>query len=163
MKLPKDVVADPRHDAVMKLLTEDTRVLWENGVTEVPSFALNPRLTEAIQRAFALKQAFQGLEQISKELAFEQKGLDALLAKTPGKPQNPRISRLLLIANDGSERFYRECDSLLNRYGQRLLGCRIDVTGEELGEAAFGSPKLVRAALIVDKKATAQILLSLLP
>jgi len=31
LKLPKDVVADPRHDAVVQLLAENAGLLWENG------------------------------------------------------------------------------------------------------------------------------------
>jgi hypothetical protein len=162
-KLPKDVVADARHEAVLNLFATNTHVLWEKGVNKVPTLPLNPMLAQVFRRTFALGHASQGLEQISKELGYEQQGLDALVEKMAKGPQNPRISRLLFMANDGSERFYRECDSLLTRYGQRLLGCRLDLSGEEFGNAIFGVPKLVRAALVFDKKAAAQVLLALVP
>lgn len=163
MKLPKDVVADPRHDAVVSLLGTNTHMLWEKGANPVSTIPMNLKLAGALQRAFSLNQAIQGLEQITKEMAFEQKGLDAVIEKTAAdRPQQPRISRLLFMSNDGSERFYRDCDSLLSKYGQRLLGCRIDLSGEDFGVAIFSAPKLVRAALITDKKAVAQALLALL-
>lgn len=163
LKLPKDVVADPRHDAVLSVLTTNTSVLWEKGTNPVATVPMSPRLATALRRAFELDHAFQGLEQITKELAFEQKGLDAVIEKTADRPQNPRISRVLFMANDGSERFFRDCDTLLFKYGQRLLGCKIDLSGDELGAAIFNAPKLVRAVLIVDKKAAAQALLALVP
>ena len=161
LKLPKDVVADLRHDAVRNLLTTNTRPLWDDGNIHVPTFPLCLELATECQQAIALGVAFQGLETIVKVLASEQKGLDALLVKSPDRPQQSRVSRLLLVANDGSKRFYRDCDSLLTKYAQRLLGCRLDVTGEVFGTALAGYPKLVRAVLVVDKRAVARALLAL--
>ena len=83
--------------------------------------------------------------------------------KTPQSPRNARVSRILFLANDGSTRFYRDCDALLTRYAQRLLACKLDVTGEELGDTLLGNSKLVRAVLVFDKKFGAQALLALLP
>ena len=160
LKLPKDVVADPRHDLVLALLTSDTRLLWEKGANEVATLPLTLALGTELRRALATNMASRGLEEIAKELDREQKGLDALIEKTPN-PQGTRISRVLFFANDGSERFYRDCDSLLSRYPQRLLGCRLDATGEGFGIALFGEPKLVRALLITDKKTASRALLSL--
>src|SRR4051812_28163530 len=98
LKLPKDVAADPRHDAVLSLLSTNTRRLWEGGGIEVPTLPLGPELATECHQALGLGVAFQGLEAIAKVLAGEQKGLDALLAKAPDRPQNPRLSRLLLVA-----------------------------------------------------------------
>ena len=162
LKLPKDVTAGPRHDAVLKLLTTDTHPLWEEGRVPVPTLAPTPNLATELRWAVNVGFATQGLEQIAKELAREEKGLALLAEKTGVAQQASRISRILFVTNDGAERFYRECDSLLSRYPERLLGCRIDATGDELGEAIFGEPKLVRALLINDKKAAARILLSLI-
>jgi hypothetical protein len=112
--------------------------------------------------ALAAEQACQGLELIAEKLAAEQRGLDALNQKAPEGPQNARASRVLFITNDGSTRFYRDCDALIHRYAQRLLGCRLDITGEAFGVALFGSPKLVRSVLVFDKKVAARSLLALL-
>jgi len=161
LKLPKDVVADPRHDAVLKLLTTEAKPLWEKGVNGVITLPFSPELSGELRRALAFGFASKGFEQIEKQLAREQKGLDALKEKTPASPQNERISRLLFLSNDGSERFYRDCDAVLCRYKSRLLGFRLDIGGEEMGNALCGTPKLVRAVLVYDKKAAAQVLLSL--
>lgn len=163
LKLPKDVVADPRHDAVTQLLTTHAGLLWEGGRHEVATLPMNAALAAELRGALLEGLACQGLELIASKLAGEQKGLDALRAKAPDSPQNARASRILFIANDGSKRFYRDCDGLLARYPQRLLACRLDVSGEELGEAVVGDSKLVRSVLVTDKTVAARALLALLP
>jgi hypothetical protein len=163
LKLPKDVVADPRHDAVVNLLTTHTVLLWESGRNQVATLPMTDVLAAELRGALSAGHAFQGLELISERLASEQKGLDALREKAPDSPQNARVSRLLLLANDGSERFYRDCDALLSRYPQRLLACRLEIPGEALGKALLGSAKMVRSVLVVDKKVGARALLALLP
>ncbi|MGC4064956.1 MAG: hypothetical protein QM784_10000 [Polyangiaceae bacterium] len=163
LRLPKDVAADARHDAVCKLLTTNTRPIWEGSELQVPTLPLNRALAEECRRAVHLGFAVPGLEGIEEALASEQKGLDALLKKAPDAPQNPRASRLLFMSNDGSKRFYRDCEALLVKYDKRLMACRLDVTGESFGSAILGPPKLARALLFVDKKAVARALLALVP
>lgn len=161
LKLPKDLTDHPLHDAIQKALAARTSPLWERGTHAVATLSLNPKLRQELSRALELGFATQGLEQIGAELSREQKGLDALREKTPQSPQSSRISRILLVANDGSERFYRECESLLNHYSQRLLVCRLDIAGEDLGLALTQRPKLLRALLVTDRKAAARVLLAL--
>jgi len=163
LKLPKDVVADPRHDTLVRLLETHAGLLWERGRTPVATLPMTKTLAAELRGALAAGHAHQGLELIGEKLAGEQKGLDALNEKTPGSPQNARVSRILFLANDGSERFYRDCEALLSRYPQRLLACRLEIAGEELGQALLGSPKMVRSVLVVDKKVGARALLALLP
>jgi hypothetical protein len=161
VKLPKDVMADPRQELLWTLLSANVRPLCENGRNQVATFPLNAALTVILRQALAYNQAIRGGELIVPALAREQKGLDALNQKTGGASQLARISRVLFMAADGSTRFYRDCDSLISRYPQRLLGCRLDVTAFSFGEALFGSPNLVRALLIIDKKASSRALLAL--
>lgn len=163
LKLPKDVVADPRHDAIASLLATHAKPLWERGRHPVATLPMTPVLAAELRAALATGQAVQGLELIADKLAAEQKGLDALHHKTPESPQNARASRLLFLAGDGSTRFYRDCDALLSRYPQRLLACRLEIDGEALGELLLGSVKLVRSVLVLDKKAAARVLLALAP
>jgi hypothetical protein len=163
LKLPKDVVADPRHDAVSKLLTTHTGLLWESGRHQVATLPLTDALVTELRGALSAGLACQGLELITEKLAAEQKGLDTARERTQDSPQNARVSRILFLADDGSTRFYRDCDALLSRYPQRLLACRLEVPGDALGEALFGSAKLVRSVLVFDKKLGAKALLALLP
>lgn len=163
LKLPKDVVADPRHDRVLELLAAHAGLLWEGGRCQVPTLPGSDALLAELRGALLAGHAAQGLELISRKLQSEQKGLDALHQKAPENPQNARASRLLFLANDGSTRFYRDCEALLLRYPQRLLGCRLEIAGEALGNALLGSPKMVRSVLVFDKKAAARALLALVP
>ena len=163
LKLPKDLTADPRHDAVSNLLTAHAGLLWKGGRNQVATLPMTDVLAAVLRGALAVGLAAQGLELITDKLATEQKGLDAASAKAPEGPQNTRVSRILFLANDGSTRFYRDCDALLSRYPQRLLACRLEVPGEELGNALLGSSRLVRSVLVFDKKVGAKALLALLP
>src|SRR5438067_86235 len=81
----------------------------------------------------------------AEKLDAEEMGLHVLQTRAPESAQNARASRILLLADDGSTRFYRDCDALLSRYAQRLLACRLQVPGEALGNALLGSPRMVRA------------------
>jgi hypothetical protein len=163
LKLPKDVVADPRHDAVVNLLATRAGLLWEGGRNPVATLPMTGALAAALREALFAGQACQGLELITQRLASEQKGLDALSKKAPENPQNARVSRILFLANDGSTRFYRDCDALVSRFQQRIIACRLEVPGEALGEAVLGTPRMVRSVLVFDKTAGAKALLALLP
>ncbi len=162
LKLPKDLVGHPRHDDVARLLTTNASPLWAGGHTRAPRVALTAAGAAALRGALAAGLAYQGLEAIAEKLAAEQKGLDAVARKLEN-PQNARLSRILLLANDGSPRFMRDCDALLTRYPERLVALQIDIAGEALGDAIAGRPKMVRAILVADRKACADTLLALLP
>ncbi|MBI4950423.1 MAG: hypothetical protein HY908_00170 [Myxococcales bacterium] len=162
-KLPKDVVADPRHDEVLRLLTTHLTPLWEGGRHRVPTVPLTPALARDLRAATTARHAVQGLEHVTAKLAAEQKGLDMARDRLPSAPPSARVSRLLLLANDGSTRFYRDCDALLGRYPERLIACRLDVGGAALGEALLGMEKLVRCVLVSDKAYVARVLLALVP
>ena len=161
LKLPKDVVADPRHDALAAKLEASARPLWEQGRVLVPEAAFNEALGAALAEALAEGEACQGLEGAESALAIEQKGLDALRRKAPAAAPSPRASRVLFLANDGSTRFYRDAEALLLRHADRLLGCRLAIDGDALGKALLGEARLVRAVLVTDKRAAARALLAL--
>lgn len=162
--LPKDALADPRHAALTELLESHRRRLWEDGQVGVPTVPSTPALIGVLRRALSGGVAIQGLEQAAMTLAGEQKGLDAARRKSgDGGPVRPRISRVLFVANDGSTRFYRDCEGIARRYADRLLVCRIDLDGDPWGEALLGTPKLVRCVLVADKRAASDALLALLP
>ncbi|MCM2324729.1 MAG: hypothetical protein NDJ90_15830 [Oligoflexia bacterium] len=161
LKLPKEIPAGVPTDTILSRLSADTRPLWERGTHPVAFLDLSVKLAEALRWAAGLGFTTQGLEQISKTLEREENGLALVAEKTGVARASARISRILFMASDGSERFFREGESLLKRYPDRLLGCVVQTAGEDFGEALFGAPKLVRAVLIHDKKAAARVLQSL--
>jgi hypothetical protein len=101
-----------------------------------------------------------GLENIDKILLNEKKGLSALFEKQGTAPPL-RISRLLIAANDGSERFYRACEKTVLTHSNRLLFLCVDVPSVRLGEKLFGADRSVKAILVSDKDGVSNILLSL--
>lgn len=162
IKLPKDLQDDPRHAAVSALLQADTAPLWERGRTPVATVPLTRSLANVLGHALHVGLASQGLELVTEKLAREQSGLDAVALKNPTTQTGARASRLLFVANDGSTRFYRDCDGLISRYDRRLIACRVDLDGTAFGQALFGRPKLVRCVLVHDKHVVTRALLAML-
>ena len=94
-------------ETVHPLLFPDTsgRHLWP----------LNPALQSALKVVFGTGHLIQGLELITKHMEREAKGLKAVQEKS-GQAPAQRLSRLLLLASDGSDRFYRDAASLLHKH-----------------------------------------------
>ncbi len=161
LKLPKEVLADERHEALSLLLASTLAPLWAAGRYRVSSVAMNEGLAKELRAAASGGVAHQGLELAADTLRREQKGLDAAQRKEGAQAHAPRVSRLLLLANDGSERFYRDAEMLLVRHPDRLMIVRLDIGGEALGEALFRTAKLVRCVLVTDKSAVSRSLLAL--
>lgn len=162
LKLPRKIEADPRKAELEALLASDLRPLWEGGNFQIPTIPLSPAFESALIKALHFKQLEMGLEQIERTLGSEKKGLDAL-QKKQGTPAAHRVSRLLIIANDGAERFNRACESLLRLHGDRLLCLHVDVPCAELSQKLFGAQKQVKAILVSDRDAVTTLLFSLLP
>jgi hypothetical protein len=160
-RLPRKIEALPECEALKDLLSQHRRLLWENGTVEVPSVYWSAELEQALVRALGFKQLERGLERIEQVLGYEKKGLVALQEKQ-GAPSANRVSRVLLIANDGAERFYRACESALLHHQDRVLGLLLDINSTELGHKLYGPEKSVKALLVSDKEASVHVLLSLL-
>jgi hypothetical protein len=160
LKLPRKVEADPRHAAVAEALARDLRPLWEKGQIAVPHLSLTPGLEKALLAARDFRQLERGLENIEKILDNEKKGLDALQAKQGTEPAL-RLSRLLIIADDGAERFNRACESLVHHHADRLLCLRLDVPSSRLSEKLFGADSQSKGILVSDREAVSNTLLAL--
>jgi len=101
-----------------------------------------------------------GIENIEKILEQQKRGLDALNEKQGSQPAR-RMSRLLLVANDGSERLFRACESLLTKHGDRLLMIRFDVPSARMGEKIFGPDRGIKVLLVSDRDAVESVLFAL--
>jgi hypothetical protein len=86
--------------------------------------------------------------------------LEAVRLKT-GQPPVQRLSRLIILANDGSERFYHDAESLLQRHRDRAWGCVVAARAEELGQAFAAKGQPARAFMIDDRKALSFFLTTL--
>ncbi len=162
LKLTRAVEADSRCAPIQTLLKGDCRPLWERSTLSVPHIPFLPAMEICLRSLLARKQAERGLEHIDHLLANEQKGLSALREKQGAQPSH-RVSRLLILANDGSERFYRDCERTLLRNSDRLLVLRLDEPSTRLAEVLLGSgDKPLKALLVSDRDAVSAVLFALL-
>lgn len=157
LKLPRTELKPEEVAAVESFFAKDVRPVWENSDALVSYLPVEAPLRESLPVVARTGCLTRGLETIAKLLDDEKKGLDLVQQKT-GQPAAQRMSRLLLLSNDGSERFYRQVASLLKDHGNRVWTCRLDVSEGEFGRLFLGAETAVKAMLINDKKALASFL-----
>jgi len=160
MRLPRLVEADPRGPQVLRILTTHTRPLWPAGGREVPALELGSKLGEALRNAERAGHVIRGLEGAKRALAAEDRGLRLAQGAGP-MPSDVRVSRLLVLAADGAERFYRHVETLLRRHGPRVLAVQLDADARALGELLFGPGRLARLLMIAHKQAVSAVLLAI--
>ena len=160
LRLPKMVESDFRGEQLLQLLTTQVRPLWKESELEVFVTTLSPELTAALRKAHSAGQVVRSLENAERVLDAEKRGIH-LVDRRSDTPRGGRISRLLLLADDGSERFYRQVESLLRRHGNRVLAVRLEADADTLGESLYGPNHLVRLLMLVHKKAVCKALLSM--
>lgn len=160
LKLPKSLEADARAVRIQQELTRNMKPLWSEGRLKVPTLELNLALEKALSISRRAGQLRGGLENIEACLRREQQGLDAL-KKRQLSQDSGRISRLLLMSSDGSERFYRHCESLLAGHGDRITGIRLNVPSQVLGQKFFGKDAQVKVLLVSHKDFVVRALESL--
>ena len=160
LRLPRLVESDPRGQKILGMLTTHTRLLWPGGTVEVPVAVLSPELEAALRNAYRAGRVVRGLENAEKRLALEERGL-CLADRKSAVERGVRVSRLLMLADDGAERFYRNVESLLRRHGPRILAVRLDVDAATLGELLFGPGRLARLLMLEHKDAVTEVLLAM--
>lgn len=160
LRLPKSIESDPRAQKILYLLTSQTRQLWRESERWAPVCSVSPDLATALIRGHRAGRVVRSLENAERVLASEERGL-RMADDQSGTSRGVRISRLLLLANDGAERFYRRIDSLSTRYGPRVLTIRLEIDERGLGELLYGAPHVARLLMVEHKEAVAEILLSL--
>lgn len=151
LKLPKDVLTHPATAQLEAFLRSRERPLRDGSPVPVTELELDPKLAFALNAARGTGHLVQGLELIDDKLRREEKGLAALRAKT-GQAQGQRLSRLILLAADGSERFYHDVESVLTKHADRAWAFRLDAKSDALGAyTPKGNP--TKALMIDDRKA----------
>ena len=126
----------------------------------VPHIERTPALESALKSAYSAGRIVRGLEGPARAPATEARGLARVDRKT-GVDRGRRVSRLLVLADDGSERFYRTVESLLLRHVPRVLALRLAVDEETLGRLLFGRDEVARLLLVEHKDAVSAVLLAL--
>lgn len=157
-RLPKMVESDPRGQQLLHVLTTQTRPLWQGSEIKVFGATLSPELAAVLRNALSAGQVVRSLENAEFTLDAEERGL-RLVDRRSDMPRGVRISRLLLLADDGAERFYRKVERLLRRHGHRVLAVRLEVDADKLGDLVFGPNLPVRLLMLDHKKAVCEALL----
>ena len=142
------------------MLSANTRLLWKEGEIEVTVAKLSSELETALRNAHNAGQVVQGLESAERRLLLEERGL-RLADKKSSVQRGERVSRLLVMSDDGAERFYRKVESLLRRHGPRMLAVRLEVDAATLGELIFGKGRLARLLMLEHKEAVSAVLLAM--
>lgn len=158
-RLPKLVEADPACSDLMEGLASHTALLWSGSPLRVAIADLGPELNAALGDAWCCGHLVRGLEAAESHLAAEERGM-RLADRQTGTMRGARVSRLLLLADDGAERFYRRVASLLRDHGNRVLAIRLRADADAVG-AVVGEGSSARLLLLADKTAVAAVLLAI--
>ena len=154
---PREIEADPCAAALRARLDAHAAPLWAKATAVAPCLHAAPPLLAALERAAREGALVVGLEAATAALDSDEAGLAALAARD-GKARAERVSRVLFLASDGAERFYRAAESLTRAHATRLLTCRLDVPAETLGRHVLGRPASVKAVLVQRKGAVSTVL-----
>lgn len=160
LRLPRAVEADPRAAEILRRLAAETLPLWREGGLRVPVVPLTSELAAALRKVRGTGRVVRSLENAETVLAAEDRG-QRMADKESGVVRGVRVSRLLLLADDGADRFYRNVETQLQRYGGRVLALRLAADAVTLGELLFGSGQRARLVLVERKEAVAAVLLAL--
>jgi hypothetical protein len=160
LRFPKSVEADPRAEPLRSALRANVQRLWTEGELEISSAPLDAALITALMSAFSSGFMLRGLDAAERKLESEERGLKRVDERS-GVERGQRVSRLLLLSDDGSERFYRQVERCLLRHGPRVLAIRLNADAMGLGELFFGPGGLARCVLIHHKDAVSATLLAL--
>lgn len=160
LRLPKAIETDPRAARIAARLGAAAQPLRPGGTLQVATLPLDAPLADALRSARTANRIRRGLESIATALDAEAHGL-ARVDRESGVARGARLSRLLLVTNDGADRFYRHVETLLTRHADRVQGLRLDASAAELGALLFGPGALARVVLLEHKDAVVAALLAI--
>lgn len=157
LKLPRLLETETENQLLFHAMQKSFQVFSPDGTIKVPCVELSDNLIQALAFARRCGSLRGGLESIETLLQTEEAGLVSLRSRQKSKDPN-RISRVLIFSNDGSDRFYRHCETLLVKYKSRVFGIKINADSVLLGKSFFGKEKAVKAMLVSRKDAVIKVL-----
>jgi hypothetical protein len=157
---PRSMIADGTASRLAAWWVASRREADSLGLPPIPRHPMARSIADALFNARRARRLVRGLEGAEKLLVGEDAGLKKAAA-TRSDADPVRISRLLVVSADGSERFYRQVAKLQQRFANRLEVLLLDCDDEELGAAAFGRGRRARALLIHHKDAVMRFLSAL--
>jgi hypothetical protein len=157
LRLPKALEAEGLAAALEAAIEAHSDLLWPEGEVRVPRAELSAGLASALQSARVARRVVRGSELAERALEANALGLQHVDRKT-GVQRGGRVSRMLVLADDGSQRFYRNVESLVRRHAPRVMALRVAVDERALGESLFGPGQVARLVLLDHKDAVAGVL-----
>ena len=158
-KLPREIELQQPGNNLLAVLQSRTRKLWDGGTLHVPVLDFSAPLKNALIAARRCGRIVRGLEEATATLDREGHGIDLLKQHAA---QGKRISRLMLMADDGSNHFYRNAERLLEKHAPRVLGCVVEADSFSLGSLLFGQETVAKLVLVCHKDDVARLLLALM-
>ena len=158
---PRNMELDGTDDQVCQKLCQCTEPLYPGATTVLPILDLSEALQKSLLSARRAGRLHPGMAAAALQLASERKGLQKLQSTT-GKKQAPRISRLILLSNDGTDRFFRETEHLLEQNAPRVLALRLNTDSQTLGHLLLGKNRIAKLLLIAHKDAVVKVLQALI-
>lgn len=155
--MPRGLIADGRAEHIARDWSARAAEAWKQGRAPIPEYGLDAVARSALFAARQARQLVRGLEGAESALDSQERGLSRAQATRP-EANRRRISRLLIVSADGSPRFYRGVERLVERHVTRLEVIRLDCDEQALGEALFGPGRLARAVMLDHKEAVTRFL-----
>ena len=112
LKLPRLLETETENQLLFHTMQKSFQTFSPEGTIKVPCIELNDNLIQALAFARRCGSLRGGLESIETLLQTEEAGLVSMRSRQKSKDPN-RISRVLIFSNDGSDRFYRHCETML--------------------------------------------------
>jgi uncharacterized protein with ACT and thioredoxin-like domain len=160
VRLPKAIELDAAGPALHASLRERAQKLWNGGALLAPTAAWGDALVAALAQAQRSGHLVRGLELAEKTLEREARGLSLADARSANE-RGARVSRLLLVGSDGTERFYRQVERLAQKHAPRLLTIRVDASSDQLAAVVPQAAGVVRALMLEHKDDVVRVLWAL--
>lgn len=160
LRLPKAIEADAAGAALRATLRERAEKLWSGSALLVPTAPFSPALVAALAQAQREGHVVRGLELAETTLQREAHGLSLVDARNSTE-RGSRVSRLLIVSNDGTERFYRQVERLAQAHRSRLMAIRAEASSDQLASVMPHAAGVVRALMLARKDDVVRVLWAL--
>ena len=159
--LPKKLEGSEDGNKILTFLNSNLKPVQFLKEYMMPVLSGSQSIFNALNSIRRAKRLIRGFEDAEKKLNAERVGIKKVDNKT-GSERIERISRIVVVTNDGSERFYRQTKKLVEQNSPRVMAIYLDISSFDLGERLFGPGKRALCLLINHKEAVINFLTSLI-
>lgn len=151
IRFPKAVEKSDKFEKIKCYVQENRKKLWQEARTKAVFVPAEEKLIKLFQLEHKRGRMIRGFEMVERNLFAQLEGTKSVDAKT-GVKRGKRLSRLIVVSNDGSERYYRKVDKMAQQFESIVLVMRINLDSTSLGEMFFGSGKIVKLFMFDQKE-----------